>query len=71
MAGLAACKSTPLPARPAIQTETQAQAPQRRFDELAKAAFRENHAKTETAQTLRDELLFQRATQSCSSWASG
>src|SRR5499427_397237 len=34
-----------------------------RFDQLANLPFEENRPTTETAQTLRDELLFQRATQ--------
>ena len=34
-----------------------------RFDELANLPFAENRPTKETAQTLRDELLFQRATQ--------
>jgi len=34
-----------------------------RFDELANLPFEENRPTKETAQTLRDELLFQRATQ--------
>ena len=34
-----------------------------RFDELANLPFAENRPTVETAQTLRDELLFQRATQ--------
>jgi hypothetical protein len=34
-----------------------------RFDELADLPFAENRPTAETAQTLRDELLFQRATQ--------
>ena len=34
-----------------------------RFDELANLRFMENRPTKETAQTLRDELLFQRATQ--------
>ncbi len=34
-----------------------------RFDELANLPFSENRPTEETAQTLRDELLFQRATQ--------
>jgi hypothetical protein len=34
-----------------------------RFDELADLPFRENRPTKETAETLRDELLFQRATQ--------
>src|SRR5580765_4462567 len=35
-----------------------------RFDELANLPFKENRPTEQTAQTLRDELLFQRATQS-------
>jgi hypothetical protein len=38
-------------------------AQQTRFDELANMPFSENRPTKETAQTLRDELLFQRATQ--------
>ena len=38
-------------------------APTSRFDELANAPFKENRPTKETAATLRDELLFQRATQ--------
>src|SRR5450631_3500786 len=34
-----------------------------RFDELASLPFAENRPTAATAQTLRDELLFQRATQ--------
>ena len=34
-----------------------------RFDQLANLPFEENRPTTETAQTLRDELFFQRATQ--------
>ncbi len=34
-----------------------------RFDELANLPFKENHPTDQTAKTLRDELLFQRATQ--------
>ena len=34
-----------------------------RFDELANLPFNENRPTEQTAQTLRDELLFQRATQ--------
>src|SRR5262245_60514594 len=34
-----------------------------RFDELANLPFRENRPSAETAKTLREELLFQRATQ--------
>jgi hypothetical protein len=37
--------------------------PDRRFDELANAPFAENRPTPETARALRDELLFQRATQ--------
>src|SRR5262249_15686615 len=44
-----------------LATMAQAQTP--RYDELAKAPFVENRPTKETAQTLRDELLFQRATQ--------
>jgi hypothetical protein len=40
-----------------------AQAQPSRFDELANAPFNENRPTRETAQLLRDELLFQRATQ--------
>ena len=36
---------------------------QSRFDELANAPFKENRPTAETAKMLRDELLFQRATQ--------
>jgi hypothetical protein len=39
-----------------------------RYDELANLPFVENRPPKETAQTLRDELLFQRATQ-CYLWA--
>jgi hypothetical protein len=42
---------------------TSAQAQTTRFDALANAPFKENRPTKETAQTLRDELLFQRATQ--------
>ena len=35
----------------------------KRFEELASLPFNENHPTVETAQTLREELLFQRATQ--------
>jgi len=38
-------------------------AQQSHFDKLANAPFKENRPTKETAQTLRDELLFQRATQ--------
>ena len=43
-------------ASPALTQET-------RFDKLANLPFSENRPTKETAQTLRDELLFQRATQ--------
>jgi len=42
----------------------QALAADTHFDKLANAPFKENRPTKETAQTLRDELLFQRATQS-------
>jgi len=42
---------------------SQALAQETRFDKLANAPFKENRPTKETAQTLRDELLFQRATQ--------
>jgi len=42
---------------------TQALAQETRFDKLANLPFAENRPTKETAQTLRDELLFQRATQ--------
>ena len=41
----------------------QALAQETRFDRLANLPFAENRPTKETAQTLRDELLFQRATQ--------
>jgi hypothetical protein len=44
-------------------TTTVALAEISRFDELANATFKENRPTKKTAQTLRDELLFQRATQ--------
>ena len=46
-----------------ICLSSQAQAQESRFDELANLPFKENRPTTETIQTLRDELLFQRATQ--------
>jgi hypothetical protein len=46
-----------------VFTSVVAQADTSRFDELANAPFAENRPTKETAQTLRDELLFQRATQ--------
>jgi len=42
---------------------TQALAQASHFDKMANLPFAENRPTTETAQTLRDELLFQRATQ--------
>jgi len=42
---------------------SQALAQQTRFDKLANLPFKENRPTKETAQMLRDELLFQRATQ--------
>ena len=42
---------------------TQALAQETRFDKLANLPFTENRPTKETAQILRDELLFQRATQ--------
>jgi len=42
---------------------TSVSAQTKRFDELANLPFTENRPTKETAQTLRDELLFQRATQ--------
>jgi len=36
---------------------------QSQFDKFANAPFKENRPTKETVQTLRDELLFQRATQ--------
>ena len=46
-----------------VTTVVSAQTQPARFDELANAPFIENRPTTESAQTLRDELLFQRATQ--------
>src|SRR5271166_1752663 len=54
MVALAACNSAPQP-----QTVAQATS----FEKLASLPFSEGRPTTETAQTLRDELLFQRATQ--------
>jgi hypothetical protein len=42
---------------------SEAKAQTSRFDELANASFTENRPGNEVAQILRDELLFQRATQ--------
>ena len=42
---------------------SQAFAQETQFDKLANLPFTENRPTKETAQTLRDELLFQRATQ--------
>ncbi len=44
---------------------TQASAQSKRFEELANQPFPENLPTKEATQTLRDELLFQRATQVC------
>ena len=44
-------------------TTTVALAETSRFDELANVTFKENRPTEKTAQMLRDELLFQRATQ--------
>ena len=44
-------------------TAAVAQAEPSRFDEVVHATFKENRPTKNTAQTLRDELLFQRATQ--------
>src|SRR5580698_3319683 len=46
-----------------VTTQGTAKATSSRYDELADLAFEENRPTKETAQTLRDELLFQRATQ--------
>jgi hypothetical protein len=54
MTALVACNSTPSP-----QTNVQ----ETNFAKLANLPFSENRPTKETAQTLRDELLFQRATQ--------
>jgi hypothetical protein len=54
MLALAACNSAPQP-----QTVAQATS----FEKLANLPFSEGRPTKETAQTLRDELLFQRATQ--------
>src|SRR4029450_4500383 len=47
----------------AISSVPSTQAQNSRFDELANLPFQENRPTAQTAQTLRDELLFQRATQ--------
>ena len=44
-------------------TVSTAQAQTARFDQLANAPFEENRPTKETTQMLRDELFFQRATQ--------
>jgi hypothetical protein len=59
---LASCQS-PTSAPVDSGKATAAPQSQSRFDELANAPFAENRPTKETAQTLRDELLFQRATQ--------
>lgn len=47
----------------ALTMSTSATAQSNRFDELANLPFEENRPTEQTAQTLSDELLFQRATQ--------
>ena len=47
----------------AITSVPTAQAQISRFNELANLPFKENRPTEQTARTLRDELLFQRATQ--------
>src|SRR4029079_9318596 len=47
----------------AISSVPTAQAQTSRFNELANLPFKENRPTEQTARTLRDELLFQRATQ--------
>jgi hypothetical protein len=54
--GLTACN------QPAQQNQT-AQPSQSHFEQLANLPFSENRPTADTAQTLKDELLFQRATQ--------
>lgn len=54
--GLTACAPPP-------QQKTEAPQGQSHFDQLANLPFVENRPTPETAQTLTDELLFQRATQ--------
>jgi len=49
--------------QPAQQSQTQMAQGQSRFEQLANLPESENHATPEAAQTLKDELLFQRATQ--------
>src|SRR5215469_8124909 len=49
--------------QPAQQNQTQATQGQSHFEQLANLPESENRATPETAQTLNDELLFQRATQ--------
>ena len=45
------------------QTKSQSKTSSGHFDELANLPFSENRPTVETAKTLDDELLFQRATQ--------
>ena len=45
------------------QTQTQGPQAQSHFEQLANLPYSQNRATPETAQTLQDELLFQRATQ--------
>ena len=46
-----------------VLSSTSLHAQNSRFDQLANAPFSENRPTPETAQLLKDELLFQRATQ--------
>jgi hypothetical protein len=55
--GLTACN------QPAQQSQTAAPQGQLRFEQLSNLPFAENRPAADTAQTLQDELLFQRATQ--------
>ena len=49
--------------QPAQQNQSQPTQGQSRFEQLAALHFSENRPTADTAQTLKDELLFQRATQ--------
>jgi hypothetical protein len=49
--------------QPAQQSQTSAPQGQSHFEQLANLPFSENRPTADTAQTLKDELLFQRATQ--------
>lgn len=55
--GLTSCN------QPAQQSQTATPQGQSRFEQLANLPFAENRPTADTAQTLQDELLFQRATQ--------